>query len=204
VRIISGTYRGRRIRTTEGPGYRPATGRVRESLISMLESQGLDWPDVRVADIFAGSGSLGLESLSRGAREVVFVEMAAQAAALIRSNLEDLGVERGRWSLVKGDAARWLAGGKTGSFGLVFVDPPYGKDLFLPALKLLLDRDVLAREGLLCVEVEAGLSFENPPHPDLVPVRDKLYGQTRICIWRRNQSASPSTPAPSTPSTTGI
>ena len=202
MRIISGAYRGRRIRTTEGPGYRPATGRVRESLFSMLESQGLDWPDLRVADIFAGSGSLGLESLSRGAREVVFVEKAAQAAALIRSNLEELGVERGRWSLVKGDAARWLAGGKTGSFGLVFVDPPYGKDLFLPALKLLLDRGVLAREGLLCVEVEAGLSFENPPHSDLIPVRDKLYGQTRICIWRRNQSASPSTPAPSTPSPT--
>lgn len=203
MRIISGAYRGRRIRTTEGPGYRPATGRVRESLFSMLESQGLDWPEIRVADIFAGSGSLGLESLSRGAREAVFVEKAAQAAALIRSNLEELGVERGRWSLVKSDAARWLAGGGTGSFGLVFVDPPYGKDLFLPALKLLLDRDVLAREGLLCVEVEAGLSFENPPHPDLVPVRDKLYGQTRICIWRRKQSASPSTQAPSTPSTTG-
>lgn len=203
MRIISGAYRGRRIRTTEGPGYRPATGRVRESLFSMLESQGLDWPEIRVADIFAGSGSLGLESLSRGAREAVFVEKAARAAALIRSNLEELGVERGRWSLVKADAARWLAGGGTGSFGLVFVDPPYGKDLFLPALKLLLDRDVLAREGLLCVEVEAGLSFENPPHPDLVPVRDKLYGQTRICIWRRKQSASPSTQAPSTPSTTG-
>lgn len=202
MRIISGAYRGRRIRTTEGPGYRPATGKVRESLFSMLESQGLDWEGTRVADIFAGSGSLGIEALSRGAQEAVFVEKAAQAAALIRANLEDLGVERERWTLVKGDAARWLAGGRTGAFGLVFMDPPYGRDLFLPALELLLDRDVLAREGLLCAEVEAGLSFADPPHPELVPLRDKLYGQTRICIWRRNQTASPSTPAPSTPSPT--
>jgi 16S rRNA (guanine966-N2)-methyltransferase len=189
VRIIAGAYRGRRIRTTEGPGYRPATGRVRESLFSMLESQGVDWPAVRVADIFAGSGSLGLEALSRGAREAVFVEKAGHAASLIRSNLEDLGVERSRWNLVRGDAARWLAGGRTGSFDLVFIDPPYGK--------------VLAGEGLLCAEVEAGLEFDDPPHAGLHLVRDKLYGQTRICIWRRNQSASPSTQAPSTPSPTG-
>jgi 16S rRNA (guanine966-N2)-methyltransferase len=202
VRIIAGEYRGRHIRTGEGPGYRPATGKVRESLFSMLESQGLDWGGTRVADIFAGSGSLGIEALSRGALEEVFVEKAAHAAALIRSNLEDLGVARSRFGIVKGDAARWLSGGGAGVFGLVFVDPPYGKDLFLPALRLLLDRGVLAREGLLCAEVEAGLSFDDPPHPDLELLRDKLYGQTRICIWRRNQSASPSTPAPSTPSTT--
>jgi 16S rRNA (guanine966-N2)-methyltransferase len=202
VRIIAGEYRGRHIRTGEGPGYRPATGKVRESLFSMLESQGLDWGGTRVADIFAGSGSLGMEALSRGALEAVFVEKAAHAAALIRSNLEDLGVARSRFGIVKGDAARWLSGGGAGVFGLVFVDPPYGKDLFLPALRLLLDRGVLAREGLLCAEVEAGLSFDDPPHPDLELLRDKLYGQTRICIWRRNQSASPSTPAPSTPSTT--
>jgi 16S rRNA (guanine966-N2)-methyltransferase len=170
----------------------------------MLESQGVDWAGTRVADIFAGSGSLGVEALSRGAREVVFVEKAGHAAALIRSNLEELGVERGRWNLVRGDAARWLAGGRTGAFGLVFMDPPYGKDLFLPALRLLLDRNVLAGEGLLCAEVEAGLAFNEPPHPALHLVRDKLYGQTRICIWRRNQSASPSTPAPSTPSPTDI
>jgi 16S rRNA (guanine966-N2)-methyltransferase len=202
VRIIAGEYRGRHIRTGEGPGYRPATGKVRESLFSMLESQGLDWGGTRVADIFAGSGSLGMEALSRGALEAVFVEKAAHAAALIRSNLEDLGVARSRFGIVKGDASRWLSGGGAGVFGLVFIDPPYGKDLFLPALRLLLDRGVLAREGLLCAEVEAGLSFDDPPHPDLALLRDKLYGQTRICIWRRKQSVSPSTPAPSTPSTT--
>jgi len=137
-----------------------------------------------VADIFAGSGSLGIEALSRGARSAVFVEKASQAAALIRSNLETLGVERQRSYVVKADALRWLAG-DCGTFGLVFIDPPYGKELLSPALGLLLDRGVLAQEGIVCVEVEAGLALDNPPHWDLILLRDKLYGQTRICIWRR-------------------
>jgi 16S rRNA (guanine966-N2)-methyltransferase len=184
VRIIAGEFRGRGIRTTEGPGYRPATGKVRESVFSMLESMGLDWTQTRVADIFAGSGSLGMEALSRGAMEAVFVEKAAQAAALIRSNLEMLGVERRRYAVVKADALRWLDG-ERGPFGLVFIDPPYGKDLLLPALDLLLDRQGLAPDGLICAEVEADLSFEAPPRPELLLLRDKIYGQTRICIWRR-------------------
>lgn len=185
MRIIAGEYRGRQIRTTEGPGYRPATGKVRESLFSMLESLGVDWGETRVADIFAGSGSLGIEALSRGAQSAVFVEKAVQAAALIRSNLEALGVERRRCGVVKADALRWLAGGR-GPFELVFIDPPYGKDLLLPTLELLLEHGALAQGGLVCVEVEAGLRFEDPPRPELLLLRDKLYGQTRICIWRRN------------------
>ncbi len=184
MRIIAGEYRGRSIRTTEGPGYRPATGKVRESVFSMLESLGVDWSLTRVADIFAGSGSLGIEALSRGGQEAVFVEKAAQAAALIRSNLEALGVEKRRYAVVKADALRWLEGGR-GPFSLVFIDPPYGKDLLLPALGLLLERQGLAPDGLICAEVEAGLVFDNPPRPDLALLRDKLYGQTRICIWRR-------------------
>ncbi len=204
MRIIAGQYRGRQIRTTEGPGYRPATGKVRESLFSMLESMGVVWPDVRVADIFAGSGSLGLEALSRGALQAVFVEKAAKAAALIRSNLNSLGVDSARGVLIKNDALRWLARREGAGFDLVFIDPPYGQGLLVPTLRLLLESGGLAREGLLCVEVEAGLTLDNPVHPDLDLVRDKLYGQTRICIWRANSSASLCTPAPSILSPTGI
>ncbi len=189
MRIIAGAYRGRQLRTTSGPGYRPATGKARESVFSMLESLGVVWPETLVADIFAGSGSLGIEALSRGARGAVFVEKAAQAAALIRANLEALGVERARWRLVKGDALRWLGTAGSGQYGLVFIDPPYGKDLLLPALRLLMDNGGLAPDGLICAEVEAALEFSEPPHPGLEPIRDKLYGQTRICIWGLGKSA---------------
>ena len=87
MRIIAGKYKGRKIKTCFGPGYRPATGRVRESLFSMLEARGMFWPEAAVLDVFAGSGSLGLESLSRGARKVVFWEKNARAANSIRANL---------------------------------------------------------------------------------------------------------------------
>lgn len=199
MRIIAGQYRGRQIRTTEGPGYRPATGKVRESVFSMLESMGVVWPETRVADIFAGSGSLGLEALSRGARQAVFVEKSARAAALIRSNLNALGVAAGQGILIKGDALRWLDRTDAAGFGLVFIDPPYGQGLFLPALRLLLASGGLARGGLLCAEIEAGLTLDNPVSAELQLLRDKLYGQTRICIWRRELSVSPSIPAPLTP-----
>ncbi len=189
MRIIAGAYRGRHLRTTSGPGYRPATGRVRESIFSMLESMGMVWADTMVADIFAGSGALGMEALSRGARSAVFVEKAAPAASLIRANLEALGVERGRWSLVKGDAVRWLGSAALGRYGLVFIDPPYGQDLLLPAVRLLLDGGGLLPEGLICAEVEAGLEFPDPPYPALESIRNKLYGQTRICIWGLKKSA---------------
>lgn len=185
MRIIAGMYGGRSLRTSQGPGYRPATGKVRESVFSTLEAQGLDWGETRVADIFAGSGSLGLEALSRGAAHAVFVEKAAPAAALIRLNLQTLGVVRERWTLAKGDALRWLGTGAGGPFDLVFIDPPYGQGLFLPALRLLLERGKLAPGGIVCAEVEAGLELEPPPHSDLLLYRDKLYGQTRICIWAR-------------------
>ncbi|NCD24337.1 MAG: 16S rRNA (guanine(966)-N(2))-methyltransferase RsmD [Deltaproteobacteria bacterium] len=189
MRIIAGTYRGRRLRTTSGPGYRPATGRVRESVFSMLESLGVSWPDTLVADIFAGSGALAIEALSRGARGAVFVEKAAAAAALIRANLEDLGVDRGRWQLIKGDALRWLGATAVGRYGLVFIDPPYGRDLLLPSVRLLVENGGLAPDGLICAEVEAGLDLPDPPLPVLEPIRNKLYGQTRICIWGLRKSA---------------
>lgn len=185
MRIIAGTYRGRQLRTTSGPGYRPATGKVRESVFSMLEARGLDWEGTRVADIFAGSGSLGIEALSRGATHAVFVEKAPQAAALVRANLEALETERTRWQVVRGDALRWLATPGLPSCGLIFIDPPYGQNLLLPTLQLVVNGGLLADEGLLCVEVEAGLALPDPVHPELELVRDKLYGQTRICIWGR-------------------
>ena len=185
MRIIAGALKGRRIRTTEGPGYRPATGRVRESVFSMIESLGVDWSACRAADIFAGSGALGIEALSRGAASVLFVELAARAAGLIRTNLEELGVARERWRLVRGDALRWLASETPAAWDLAFVDPPYGRDALLPALLHMAERGWLAHGGLLCAELEAGLELEEPVHPALTLLRDKSYGQTRILIWRK-------------------
>lgn len=174
------------LRTTSGPGYRPATGRVRESVFSTLESLGVEWEGLCVADIYAGSGSLGIEALSRGAKRAIFVEKVPQAAAVLRANLEMLGVERSRWNVVRGDALRWLEGGHLAPQGLIFIDPPYGKDLLEPTVRLVLDNNGLLQTGLLCVETEVQVAFGEPPHSSLMTLRNKLYGQTRICIWGKN------------------
>lgn len=196
MRIISGQYGGRVIRTAEGPGYRPATSKVRQSIFSMLEARGVEWPGLRAADLFAGSGSLAMEALSRGAAFALFVEKAPKAAQLIRANLKDLGVAASRWRVEVSDVAQLLRKGTPLPYDLIFVDPPYGKALLAPALECARDRGWLAPGGFLLAEVEAALEPEDPE--GLERITDRTYGQTRIVLWHHSIPGSPSTPEPST------
>lgn len=199
MRIIAGEYRGRNLKTTTGPGYRPAMGKVRGALFSMLESRGVDWSSCRVLDLFAGSGSLGFEALSRGARKVVFVDALPRAAALIRENAEKLGVEPGRYQILAEESGKVLGKRPSNTFDLIFIDPPYGKNLLTPSIKAILRQGWLSEDGILNAEIEGGLKF-NPEkeHPDLAVVADRRYGQTRLVLWSI-KSEAPSTPELSTP-----
>ncbi len=120
MRIIAGTHRGRRIAAPEGRGTRPMLDRVREALFSTLAPR---VPEARVLDLFAGSGSLGLEALSRGASAVRFVERDAKAARLILENVKLLGEEQRAW-VQRGDALDPASFGEE-LFDVVFLDPPY-------------------------------------------------------------------------------
>ena len=121
MRIIAGAWRGRTIDAPPGPAIRPTADRVRETLFSMLVSRLGAFDDLRVADLFAGSGALGFEALSRGAADVTFVETDPKAVAIIRSNAEKLGAgERAR---VRPASA--LALPPAEPFDLIFADPPY-------------------------------------------------------------------------------
>lgn len=183
MRVIAGAYGGRTIRTGEGPGYRPATGRVRESVFSMLEARGVVWEGLRVLDLFAGSGSLGIEALSRGANLAWFVEKDARAAGLIAANLADLKVEPGRFRIVRKDVLAALGKTPDRPFGLVFADPPYGKGLLAPALDKLWEKQWIEPGGMLLAEVEASLGPEDLPVSGLELLADRLFGQTRILAW---------------------
>lgn len=187
MRITTGKYGGRSIKTCEGPGYRPATGKVRQAVFSMLEARGMQWPGARVLDVFAGSGSLAMEALSRGALLAWFVEKSAKAARLIRENLKDLGVPPGQYKVWQKDAMALLRTGPNQPFNLVFTDPPYGKDLFLPSLHALAASGWLASGAYLLAEVESGLDFDTKDLPEgLEALTDRLYGQTRIILCRTN------------------
>lgn len=192
MRIISGRFKGRVIRTTSGPGYRPATGRVRESLFSILEARGVAWAETRVIDIFAGSGSLGIECLSRGAVQAWFVEKSPKAAALIRSNLQTLGARRAEYEVVARDLFTFLASPPPVRFQLAFIDPPYGRDLLKPALDRLLETGLLDDEALICAEVEKSVdltALSGTRAVELTLLRDKTYGQTRIYLWKTTRNA---------------
>lgn len=199
MRIIAGEYRGRTLKTTTGPGYRPAMGKVRGALFSMLEAKGVSWPEASVLDLFAGSGSLGFEALSRGARQVTFVESLPRAAALIRENAAKLGVAPERYQVLPEEAGKVLGRRPCAAFDVIFIDPPYGKNLMSPAIRAILKQGWLAGRGILNAEIEGGLKF-NPEgeHPDLAVVADRRYGQTRLVLWSMKNEA-PSTPELSTP-----
>ena len=133
VRIIAGRWRGRRVTFPDVAGLRPTPDRVRETLFNWLQN---DIVDSRCLDLFAGSGALGLEALSRGAREVVFVEPAVAAARGLREQLAHLGGERsGR--VAEMGAARYLRTPPPMPFDVVFLDPPFGEDFlaqYVPVL----------------------------------------------------------------------
>jgi 16S rRNA (guanine966-N2)-methyltransferase len=198
IRITSGELKGRRIETTTGPGYRPATEKVREALFSMLEARIPDWEEVVAADIFAGSGSLGFEALSRGARRVHFMENNARAAGLIRSNARRLELPRSRVRIAKQDAFRLVRSGPPEKIGLAFIDPPYKKGLLVPFLDRFLNAGWMQENGLIAAEVEQDLTVEPERFPGLELLAHKTYGQTRIYLWRISACDSPSIRGPST------
>jgi 16S rRNA (guanine(966)-N(2))-methyltransferase RsmD len=174
--ITGGTLRSRRVPTPPGAAVRPTPARVKEALFSILGSR-VD--DARVLDLFAGSGALGIEALSRGAASAVFVERESEAVRTIHHNLDRLRLTGAR--VVHGDVLRTItqeasAGAK---YDLVLVDPPYG---MLTEIQPRLARDLpplLAADGLLVVETAARTQPELP-----LPVRtSRRYGQTQVTLF---------------------
>ncbi len=178
MRIIAGEWRGRAIEAPPGLGTRPTGDRVRETLFSMLASRLGSFEDLRVADLFAGSGALGLEALSRGAASATFVESDSKALAAIRRNAEKLGASE-RVLVLAGSA---LALPRSEPFDLIFADPPYA-----PASGTALVRSVgkaawLAPGGWLGVETGRG-DVVDPGDLEVDAARD--VGRARLTILRR-------------------
>ena len=173
MRVVAGTFKGRRLSAPRGMRTRPTADRVREALFSMLGDVG----GARVLDLYAGSGALGIEALSRGAASAVFVERDARAAAAIERNLGSLGVEA---PVVRQDALRFLARAD-GAFDLVFCDPPY--DSASRLARPLAERlpALIAEDARIVTESDKRNPLELP-FPLLV---ERDYGDTRIAIHGR-------------------
>ncbi len=179
VRIIAGEWRGRRLPVPDLPGLRPSGDRSRETLFNWLQGE---LRGARCADLFAGTGVLGLEALSRGAASAVLVENNAKAAAQLRASVSLL--QAGKASVLQQDALAWLKNLPAGSLDLVFVDPPFGQGLAVPALQLLQQEDVLRPGGL--VYLETARSEALPVSTSgWETLRDKTLGEVRMQLLRR-------------------
>ena len=162
MRIVGGRFRGRRLAAPRAQAIRPTSDRLRESLFNILaHGYGDPLAEARVLDLFAGTGALGLEALSRGAAFALFVDDGAEARALIRENIAALGLG-GVTRIYRRDATRLGPAHPLAPFSLAFLDPPYGKGLAEQALASARDGGWLAPVALVVVEEAAQAGFKPP------------------------------------------
>lgn len=178
MRVISGKYRGRKLASPIGDNVRPTTDRIKETVFNILQWQ---VEGARVLDLFAGSGALGIECLSRGAEEVVFVDRDPSSAALIKQNLK--GME-GNFRVVVSDFMGVVRSGES-KFDLVFIDPPYKSGLGKLAVDAVLDCDRLAQGGTVVYEHSSELPYECCREDILT--RTKQMGSVTVDFIRRKR-----------------
>lgn len=176
MRIITGTARGVRLETLEGENTRPTAERVKEALFSMIQ---FDIESRRVLDLFAGSGQLGLETLSRGAIKAVFVDSDKKSADIIKRNAQKAKLYD-KCTVLNVDYKQYLknAGGRE-TFDIIFIDPPYGSDMLENALELIIAADILHDNGMIICESDNSSPFTAD---GMELFRHARYGKTYITI----------------------
>ncbi len=178
MRIVGGEFRGRPLAVPRSNAIRPTTDRTREAVFNVLEHRFEDRvAGARVLDLFAGTGALGLEALSRGAASCVFIEESTEGRGLIRTNVEAFGLQ-GRTKIFRRDATRLGDAGTIQPFGLVFADPPYGRGMGERALSSARDGGWLRPDALCVVEEAATAPFQPPAGFEVLDERN--YGDTII------------------------
>jgi len=182
VRIVGGEFRGRPLATPRSDAIRPTTDRTREALFNILAHRFADKLDgARVLDLFAGTGALGLEALSRGADFVLFVDDGAEARALLRGNVDALGAG-GASKVYRRDATRLGPAHPMEPFGLAFLDPPYGRGLAERALTSAHNGGWLTADALIVVEEAAGTAFATPEGFEEIERRE--YSDTQLVFLK--------------------
>ena len=182
MRVITGTARGRRLGELEGLETRPTTDRVKEGMFNSIQ---FDIEGRRVLDLFAGTGQLGIEALSRGAASAVFVDSRRDAAALVRENLKRCGfADRAR--VVQGDALGFLASCRE-KFDLVFIDPPYAAQLWENAINAISRFDILSNHGIILCEAPVSQEMPSVAPPYLLH-RVYRYGKIKVTTYHREEA----------------
>ena len=180
MRVITGKARGVVLKTPEGMQTRPTTDRVKEALFSIIQ---FDIPGCKVLDLFGGTGQLGIEALSRGAKSAVFVDASDAACKLIRDNLKRTKLENDA-KVVRSDYMEYLRRCRE-TFDVIFLDPPYAEVFLENSLNCITEIDILQTNGIIVTErpLEKELSWDIPGY---TRSKDYKYGNTLITLYRKN------------------
>ena len=176
MRVITGSARGRRLGELEGMETRPTTDRVKEGLFNIIQ---FDIEGRRVLDLFAGTGQLGIECLSRGAESAVFVDKDRAAVQIVKDNLKTCGL---KGTVVQEDALSFLR--HCGTFDIIFVDPPYDADLYDSVLETVKLVDILSEGGIIICEArrEKALPEMTAPYRKR---KEYTYGRVKLCLYTK-------------------
>jgi len=182
VRIVAGRFKGTALAAPKSQATRPTSDRLRETIFNILaHGIGAELEGARVLDLFAGTGALGFEAVSRGARHVTFIEEASEARGVLRKNMETLGLN-GTAKIFRRDATRLGAAGTIPPFDLVFADPPYDKGLGETALISALKGGWLAPKALCVLEERASAEIDTPEGFEILDGRSS--GDSQVVFLR--------------------
>jgi len=174
MRVITGKARGKKLREPEGMNIRPTTDMVKEAVFNIIQ---FDIDGRKVLDLFAGTGQLGIECLSRGAKEVTFVDRDREAINIVKANLKSCAMEA---RVVNDDSIAFLNRG--GKYDLIFIDPPYATDLAEQALKIIKLVDILSEGGIIICETARDKSMPEMQAP-YFKNREYNYGKVKITTY---------------------
>lgn len=176
MRVITGTARGRRLKTPDNYDIRPTTDNVKESVFNIIQ---FDIEGRQVLDLFAGTGQLGIECLSRGAAGAVFVDKDKDAVRIVKNNLKTCGMKA---TVLQEDSVSFL--NHCGKFDVIFIDPPYDSDLYESTLKIINLVDILSEGGIIICEARREKVLPEMTEP-YRKRKEYNYGKVKICIYTK-------------------
>jgi 16S rRNA (guanine966-N2)-methyltransferase len=183
MRVIAGKYKGRKLETVPDNSVRPATDKVKGAIFNVLQSR-VNWNSAKVLDLYAGSGSVGIEALSRGAKNCIFVEKSRSALQFLKSNIETIGAESDA-NVVYGDVDMFIDSTRM-KFEVVSADPPYALEALKNIPNKIFEKDLIAHEGYLIIEHPARYEFAQNSMWEVTV--QKVYGNTSVSFFQHKKS----------------
>ena len=180
MRVISGSCRGRKLKSPDGTDTRPTSEKVKEAMFSIIQ---FELEGRRVLDLFAGSGQLGIEALSRGAAEAVFIENNRSNAEVVRKNLETCHLDDSA-RIVMSDSLSYLKRDE-GEFDIIIIDPPYAENNLEKVLNLIVEFDRLSLNGIIIIESDLEARLDEVD--GLIKGKEYFYGKTKLSLYRKTQ-----------------